>query len=116
MKVSFQGIGRQIITTKAASSIRKGDLCYFNASMTVAPASGGRAFSGKVLQVYADGTASVQIHGYIEVQYQSTAPITGTDLQSISCETATSVKADANGRKYLVVSLDTTKKTVGILL
>lgn len=114
--ISFYGIGREIITTKFSGALHKGDLCVFSTSDTVAPASSGGSFSGKVIDVYSDGTASVQIRGYIETKYQDSAALNAFDSVGLLCNNAGSVKKDNNGRKYLVVHYVPATQTVGIIL
>lgn len=116
MSISFEGIGSEVITVKKNVALKKGDLCCFSGNLTVSPATSGSAFQGKVLEIYDDGTASVQIHGYMELHYASNAAFTGYGYQGISCTSATIIHNDNAGRQYLVVSIDTSKKTVGIML
>ena len=116
MKISFDGIGSQIVTAKRTSALKKGDLCYFAADNTVAPATASSGFSGKVVDVYDDNTASVQIHGYIEVTYTDATPLTVLDMQKYVCNNASSIKRDNGGREYLVVHQDTRNHIVGIML
>ena len=116
MNISFQGIGARIVTVKASGNLKKGDLCYFYVNKTVAPCASGAGFSGKVIEVYDDGSASVQIGGFIEVPYTDATPMSTLDLQSLVCTDAGSVHRDAGGRKYLVVSQDTKNKMLGIML
>ncbi len=116
MNISFDGIGSQIVTVKRTASLKKGDLCYFTSDKTVAPATASSGFSGKVVDIYDDNTASVQIHGYIEVPYTDTTPLGTLDLQHYVCNNAASIKRDASGRAYLVVHQDTRNHLVGIML
>ena len=116
MQISFDGIGSQIVTAKCTSNLKKGDLCYFYTDRTVAPATASSGFSGKVVEVYSDRTASVQIHGYIEVPYADSTPLSTLDLQNYVCANATSIRRDQNGRPYLVVHQDIQNHIVGILL
>ena len=116
MSISFEGIGSEVITVKKNGSLKKGDLCYFSGNQQVSPATANSGFQGKVLEVYDDGTASVQIRGYMEMNYASGAPFTGYGYQGISCTNATTVHNDNQGRQYLVVGINTVKKTVGIML
>ena len=116
MNISFEGIGCEVITVKKTSTLKKGDLGYFKSDKTVAPATSSSGFDCKVVAVYEDGTASVQVRGYIEAAYASATPISGVGYQGIACASETVVAPNSSARKYLIISNDTVKHTVGILL
>ena len=116
MSISFEGIGREIVTVKFVEGLKEGNLCRFSSDKTVVPASANSKFSGKVLKIYDDGTASVQIKGYIEVPYTDSTALSTLDTQNYVCTDATSIHRSDDGRGYLVVSQNTAKKTVGIIL
>ena len=116
MKISFEGIGREVVTAKVSGQLSKGNLCWFVSDKTVAPPSSGGKFSGKVLEIFADGTASVQVRGYIEVPYTDTTPLGTLDRQRFVCSNAGAIHRDNSGTEYLVISQNQNKKIVGILL
>lgn len=116
MNISYQGIGCETVTAKKTSSVKPGDLCYFSADNTVAPANSASGFHGKVLSIYDDNTACVQIRGYIEAAYASTAVINGVGMKGLSCTNATTICSDNSARQYLVVHNDTAKRVLGIML
>ena len=116
MNISFEGIGREIVTVYTRGPLKEGDLCYFYSDKTVVRASENDTFSGKVIRVYEDATASVQIKGYIEVPYTDATTPSTLDMQKYVCTNESAIHRSDEGRGYLVVSQNTEKKTVGIIL
>ena len=76
MKVSFEGIGDQIVSFVKGSGAEKGVFVKLGASSTVAAANDGDCFVG--LCVHADGGfAEVQLKGSVTCAYTGTAPEVG---------------------------------------
>lgn len=114
--ISFQGIGREVVTVNFAGALHRGDLCYFLQDKCVAAATSTSGFAGKVIDVFEDGTASVQIRGYVEAGYSTAAAISGVGYKKLACRDATNVQQDDDGREYLVVSNNENKRVIGIML
>ena len=111
MNVCFNGYGENVFTFETSGAVNAGDPVMVSANGTVAKASG--AFCGICLNVR-NGYAAVQLKGYARVGYSSTAPTVGyAKLVGSSGK----VEVDAsNGREYLVIDVDTTAQTAGIIL
>jgi len=111
MKISFDGIGVQTVTFKAASGVTAGIPVKISANDTVAACSAGDAFVGVTGKVESDGFAAVALHGFVKLPYTGdTAPEVG--WSTLSGDGSGGVAVDAGGMPYLVVSVDTTDKTV----
>ena len=111
MSVSFHGIG-QVCATFLGSGT-EGQVVKMTDRDTVAPCSDGNSFCGVAMCVK-DDACCVQVAGFVTIPYSSTVPSVG--YAKLSANGAGGVKTDEAGREYLVVSADTTAKTVTILL
>lgn len=112
MSVSFHGIG-QVCATFLGSGT-EGQVVKVSGQDTVAPCSAGNSFCGVAVCVK-DDACCVQVAGFATVPYSGdAAPSVG--YAALSADGEGGVKSDENGREYLVVSADTTAKTVTILL
>lgn len=113
MKVNFNGIGDKTVTFKAGA-VTEGAVCKVTANGTVAACSSGDSFAGVARHVRA-GYTDVQLGGYALVSYTgSTAPTLG--WCGLSANGNGGVSADAKGRQYLVVEMDTTNSILGVFL
>lgn len=114
MKVSFEGIGEQVLSFQAASGTKKNEFVKVSASNTVAKCSADDVFAGYCINTEA-GFADVMTHGYIEVGYVGeTAPSLGFD--TLTAAGSGKVQADEDGREYLVLKVDTTGAVVGFIM
>lgn len=114
MSIKFNGLMNEVATFKVASKITAGTPVNVSANDTVAASASGAAFCG-VAANYNNGLQGVQLRGYALLSYTSTAPTVGYSL--LVANGAGGVKVDAtNGKAYLVVNVDTTAKTVGVIL
>lgn len=114
MAVSFKGIGERVLSFKTASAINAGSLVKMSANGTVAACAENDKFIGVVLSCR-NNIAAVQIGGYVKVGYSGTAPTVG--YNQLCAKSGTAVEVDAaNGRALLVLDVDTTASTAGILL
>lgn len=112
MKVSFEGIGEQVVSFAASGTV-KGNFVKMSANGTVAACSAGDGFVGYCIE--ADGGfADVQTAGFITCPYTGTAPTVGYSI--LVADTAGKVKGAQSGREYLVLTVDTTAKTVGFIM
>ncbi len=111
MNVCFNGFKENTVTFEAGAAIDKGAPVMITDNGTVSAASG--KFCG-FCAGYRDGYAAVQLSGYVRASYSGTAPAVGfTKLSASSGKVAAD---NSNGREYLVTDVDTTGKTVGIIL
>ena len=111
MSVSFHGIG-QVCATFLGSGT-EGQVVKMTDRDTVAPCSDGNSFCGVAMCVK-DDACCVQVAGFVTITYSSPVPSVG--YTKLSANGTGGVKTDEAGREYLVVSADTTAKTVTILL
>lgn len=121
MTVSFEGIGTNLITFYNASASNakaaKGGMVKLTAAGTVGKCADGDRFCG--LAVSADDDfAGVQTAGYVTVAYTGTAPAVG--YAHLLANGAGGVKLDSaatkTGGEFLIVSVDTTAKTLGFVM
>lgn len=114
MKVSFEGIGEQVISFAAASGTAKNEFVKISANGTVAKCSADDVFAGYCINVDG-GFADVKTAGYTEVGYSGeTAPSLG--FCKLLAAGSGKVTADSDGREYLVLKVDTTNKLVGFIM
>lgn len=114
--IAFDGIGALHVTfASALTSDDEGKPVKVSADKTVALAADDNPVHGKAIKVAKDGTVTVQLKGYIEFPYTGTTAPTVGYAKLVS--DGTGVKVDGtNGREFLVVSVDTTNKIVGLFL
>ncbi len=110
MNVCFKGYGENVVTFEIDGSITDGAPVMVSDSGKVKAASG--AFCG-VCVSQRGGYAAVQLNGYAKLPY-GTAPSVG--YAKLSASAGKVNKDDTNGREYLVVDINTTDKTVGVIL
>lgn len=114
MKVSFEGIGEQVISFEAASGTKKNEFVKLSANSKVANCSADDLFAGYCINTDG-GFADVMTHGYIEVGYTGeTAPTVG--FATLSAAANGKVQADEDGREYLVIKVDSTNAVVGFIM
>ena len=65
MKVSFEGVGEQVLSFEKASGTEKGVFVKVSANNTVAACAAADNFAGYCIDT-ADGFAVVKTHGYID--------------------------------------------------
>lgn len=110
MKVSLNGFGENIATFETQGTVTAGTPVMVTANGKVAAADGD--FCGVCTNVR-NGYAAVQLRGYVTLPY-TTQPTVGYD--KLSADSGKITADDTNGREYLVIDVDTTAKTAGILL
>lgn len=112
MKVSFDGIGENLITFYNGGSAKAGCMVKMSEAKTVDLCGENEKFIG--LCVAADGDyAAVQTAGYVSVGYTGGAPAVGWvklagNGESVCCSDA--------GREYPVMDVDEINMTVGFML
>ena len=110
--ISFKGFDQKILTFKVASAIDAGTPVKISANSTVAKAGANAAFVGIVSS---DDAAGVIMGGYVELPYSGdSAPALGT--VTVAADGNGGITAASTGRTVTVLTVDTTAKTVGIIL
>ncbi len=112
--ISMDGIGAKYVTfytEEDASAV--GKVCTLSGNDTVKASADGEKFCGILISVK-DGIACVQVGGCCELPYSgTTAPSVGY------CSVAAAsggVAVGEKGKEVLVYHVDTTAKTVGMVL
>lgn len=114
MAISFDAIGEKYVTFYAASGAEKGDVCKMTDNAEVGACSAGDDFCG-IIESVRGSVASVLLGGFVELPYSGlTAPEVG--FSTLVADGDGGVTVDEDGRSFLVVSVDTTAKTVGFCL
>lgn len=114
MNVSYEGIG-QWAATFACGSVTVGQVVKVSDNATVAACADGDGFDGIVVAMGRDKAAcSVAMSGMQTVPYTGTAPVAGWN--TLTADGNGGVKTAGSGRSYLAVDVDTTAKTVTIVL
>ncbi len=112
MSISFQGYNEQTATFKISGTVAANSFVKLSSSGTVQACATGDIPVGRAISVR--GTlAAVQLGGYIKTSYSGTAPIVG--YATLSVDANGGLAADVDGRQLLVVEVDTTAGTLGIL-
>lgn len=112
MKVSFEGIGEQVVSFAATGNV-KGNFVKMSGNGTVAACASADNFVGFCIETEG-GFADVQTHGYIRCPYTGTAPAVG--YSQLTADANGKVKSAQTGREYLVLTVDTTAKTIGFIM
>ncbi len=117
MKVGFEGIGHVVATFLTDTSATKGHPVVVSKNGTVKDCAKGKAPVGVLLGRRGD-QAAVLLHGYVTLPYTgTTAPSLGwNDLVGDGTGGLTLAGEDETGRSLLVVTRDTTAKTMGLFL
>ena len=111
MSISYEGIGAWMLGPRIGKFVKnkEGKVVKVSANGTVSKCAANDGFCGVVAAMGRDGKAcSVQLGGLVRVPYSGeTAPAVGWNL----------LAADGNGGvSYLAVEVDTTGKTMTIML
>ena len=110
MNVSFNGYDEGIVTFEAASGVTVGLPVMISANGKVSNATS--AFCG-VCKSLKNGYAAVQLDGYVRLPYTGSIAVGYKKLVVDDGE----IKVDTtNGREHLVIDVDSTTNTAGIIL
>ena len=110
MSVSTKGFCENVLTLKAASGLKAGVPVAVSANDTVSAAGADAKFCGVSVNVN-----GVQLSGVVTMPYTGTdAPAVG--YAALASDGADGVKASTKGNTYLVLSVNTTAKTVSFML
>lgn len=114
MNISLDSFHSQQATFLADSLTKAGYPVAMKENLTVTTASTGGVFCGFCTDLR-DGYATVRLSGYCTAKYSGTAPAVGYAL--LAADGDGGVKTvTTGGRSLLVTNVDTTAKTVGIIL
>lgn len=113
MKVSFEGIGEQVLSFNKGAGVAKGQLVKISANDTVAACAAGDKFIGVCIAAN-DSFAEVKTSGYVQLAYTGTAPAVG--FATLAADTDGKVKTASSGREHLVINVDTSAQTVGFIM
>ena len=114
MKVSFEGVGEQVLSFNKADDVAKGCLVKMSANSTVRGCSAGDSFMGVCISA-GDAFAEIKTAGYVELGYTDTAPTVG--YAALAASTNGKVKTVTDGgREYLVIKVDTAAAVVGFMM
>jgi len=115
--VKFDGIGEELVTFKHSTLTEGTHENYpvaVSANDTVSAPSDGDVFEG-VVQMIDDNNnvCSVQIKGFVTIDYTGTAPTVGWDTLVSNGAGGVKIASDAVGKPmYRVVNVNTTAETV----
>lgn len=116
MKVSFEGIGENVVTfyNSQSNAAAAGNAVKMSGNGEVGACSDGDRIAGLCLS--SDGDyAAVQICGYVSMPYTGAAPSAG--FAKLSAAGVSALKVDGtNGAEKLVIDVDASAKTVGFML
>lgn len=117
MSISYQGIGEWCATFHCGANVSEGMVVKAGAAGTAAKCSAQDGFCGVVRAVAHDRKAcSVQLGGLVRVPYSGeTAPAVSWNLLAADGNGGVSV-VTSGGHSYLAVEVDTTGKTMTIML
>ena len=117
MSISYQGIGEWCATFKRGADVSEDTVVKAGAENTAEKCGAEDAFCGVVRAIARDGKAcSVQLGGLVRVPYSGgTAPAVGWNLLAADGNGGVSV-VTSGGHSYLAVEVDTTGKTMTIML
>ncbi len=101
MKVSFEGVGEQVLSFNKASGVTKGALVKMSANSTVKAC---------------DAFAEVKTAGYVELGYSGTAPTVGYATLAADAAAGKVKTVTSGGAQYLVIKVDTAAGTVGFIM
>ncbi len=113
MNFSINGYGENAATFQTQGIVCNSHTVKMAENFTAAPCDDGDAFIGQCINTRGE-YAAVQLCGYAVFTYSGDAPTAG--YNTLSADGSGGIKADENGREYLVINVDTIKKTAGILL
>ena len=113
MNVSFFGFNESSITFTADESVISGAPVKVSDNGTVTACAVNDDFCGVATDVRG-GCATVQMSGYVKMNYSGNAPSLG--YTGLAAGADGTVCANEGGRVHLVTDLDKTTSTVGFML
>ena len=113
MNFSINGYGENTTTFRTTGLVCKGHTVKMADNLIVSPCEAGDDFIG-VATSAGDGYAGIQLDGYVKIDFSGAAPSIG--WWGLVADGKGGVSAAADGRKYLVVEVDTNNNKAGIIL
>lgn len=114
MAISFNGIGD--ITATFYGNVEEGDIVRISSARTVSKAVQGGEFFG-VCKSKSSDICAVMLRGFVTLGYSGTAPSIGNVKLASAGDNKVKVSSTDDAEvNTLVVDVDTTEKTVTILL
>lgn len=111
MSVSFEGVG-QVCATFLGGKLTEGHVVKMSGNGTVGACAADDEFCGVAI-CCKDDACTVQVGGFVSVGYSGTAPAAGWN--ALTADGRGGVKSGGSS-KYLAVDVDTTAKTVTVML
>lgn len=112
MAISYESIG-QVCITCTNSGVAENAPCKINFNNSISSCLDGNAIHGVVVAARGN-LATVAVSGFVTMPYSGTAPTLG--FCPIAGAGSGKVKKLDGAREYLVVNVDTAKKTVTFYL
>lgn len=115
MKVSHEGIGESVVTfyNSTEHPVADGEPVKMSANGEVAACESGDKFFGVCIACDTDFTA-VQTAGYVKLGYTGeTAPVVG--FVSLAADGNGGAAVNTAGRELLVIDVDATNASIGIM-
>lgn len=112
MNISYEGIGFLMVTFPDDGSV-EGQVCKLTSEGQVDGCIANDRFCGVVHSVEKH-MAAVQVEGFVKVRYTGTAPVLG--YAKLTADGFGGVCTSTDGQDYLVVQVDTDKRTAMIKL
>lgn len=109
----FSGFNTKEITLHADETVKENSAVVFADDNTVKAAAAGEIPCGICTKIR-NGLASVVFAGHVTVPFGGSAPALG--WQKLSADGNGGVKADENGKQWLVVYVNDADKTVDIIM
>jgi hypothetical protein len=114
MEYSFSGFGENAATFRAGADVAAGIPVKMTGNAAVGACADGDDFCGVALNVRC-GSAAVQLSGYASLPYSGTKPSVG--WQNFKAAEGGKIQvASTGGRSLLVVDVDETAGTCGVIL
>jgi hypothetical protein len=114
VRISFEGIGQWAATFACDETVQEGQIVKAGGNRKVTACVDGDGFCGVAAVVGGSTACAVIMGGMVTVSYSGSVP--GLGWSGLSADGAGGVKADAAGRKFAVVDVDTAGKMVTFVL
>lgn len=110
--ILFDGIGAEVVTMKNENAVVGAPCCMLDNGM-VYGAEDGNVIHGVCIWER-DGLVGVQVRGFVTLPLSGGAPEVG--FAKLAASANGGVKVSSTGREYLVVSIDSTAKTITFMM
>ena len=114
MKTYYNGFDTQEVTFKAMTNINPKRAVALQNSGNVYYADEGKPFTG-IVSLYKNGIVSVIVRGFAEASFKNSIPKVGICKLSVGTNGYLEVD-ETNGTPYTVVNVDTSTKTLELIL